>query len=264
MYPKPGSVFENGGIASLAILLFATTVDCITPLSSGLASTGKCKPVTWEDSTTPGRPAATISRPRACTTHTTIHGIRGADTKPGEINCRYTSDTNENVGPETCQELATRYGITLDKFFLLNPSLDRDCGNILPCASYCTRGFVEPKRAWDGICGPSRPGVTCVGTNGQCCNSETWRCGQRDIDCAPGTCWEGICWGHKVYTTDGTCGYANGNRKCAGKQGTCCSIYGRCGRYEDFCGAGVCQSGDCESSQPHMDVFLMNEQICRI
>lgn len=140
MIPKLSNIFENGGIASLAILLFATTVNGITSLSSGLASTGKCKPVTWEDSTTPGRPAATISRPRACTTHTTIHGIRGAETKPGEINCRYTSETNEEVGPETCQKLAARYGITLDKFFLLNPSLNRDCGNIRPCASYCTAG----------------------------------------------------------------------------------------------------------------------------
>ncbi|OHE93418.1 hypothetical protein CORC01_11283 [Colletotrichum orchidophilum] len=82
-------------------------------------------------------------------------------------------------------------------------------------------------------------------------------------NCAPGTCWEGVCWGHKVYTTDGTCGYANGNRKCAGKQGTCCSIYGRCGRYADFCGAGICQSGECESLQPHLDVFLLNRQMCR-
>ncbi|KAK1852034.1 hypothetical protein CCHR01_05370 [Colletotrichum chrysophilum] len=93
---------------------------------------------------------------------------------------------------------------------------------------------------------------------------EMWRERVSDsIDCAPGTCWEGICWGHKVYTTDGTCGYANGNRKCAGKQGTCCSIYGRCGRDDDFCGAGICQSGDCESQQPHLDVFLMSSQVCK-
>ncbi|KAF0316728.1 hypothetical protein GQ607_016070 [Colletotrichum asianum] len=98
-------------------------------------------------------------------------------------------------------------------------------------------------------------------------NAATRRLGdvarESDIDCAPGTCWEGICWGHKVYTTDGTCGYANGNRKCAGKQGTYCSIYGRCGRYDDFCGAGICQSGDCESQQPHLDVFLMSSQVCK-
>ncbi|CAI0649857.1 unnamed protein product [Colletotrichum noveboracense] len=257
MYPKVGPVLLCIGTI---VTFIATLVHGITPIPSLLASTGTCKPHTWANPTTPGQPAVTVSRP--CPTHTTIHDIRGGDTQPGEINCRSLGDSYENVGPETCQELADDFGISLEKFLFLNPSLDRDCKHILPCATYCTAGFIEPERAWDGICGPSRPGVTCVGTDGQCCNSETWRCGERDIDCAPGTCWEGICWGHKVYTTDGTCGYANGNRKCAGKQGTCCSIYGRCGRYDDFCGAGICQSGDCESEQPHLDVFLMSSHVC--
>lgn len=135
IYLKVGSVFLSAG----TVVTFITTlVHGITPIPSLLASTGKCKPHTWANPTTPGQPAVTFSRP--CPTHTMIHGIRGGDTQPGEINCRYESDTEEEVGPETCQEIADHYQISLEKFLFLNPSMDRDCRNILPCATYCTDG----------------------------------------------------------------------------------------------------------------------------
>jgi hypothetical protein len=60
-----------------------------------------------------------------------------------------------------------------------------------------------------------------------------------------GVCYEGLCPGHKVYTTDGNCGYAYDFSSCAGKWGDCCNLEGRCGTGEDFCGKGKCQLGNC-------------------
>jgi hypothetical protein len=51
--------------------------------------------------------------------------------------------------------------------------------------------------------------------------------------------------GDKAWSTDGTCGYQPGNRRCAGKWGDCCSKEGRCGTGENFCATGQCQSGNC-------------------
>ncbi|KAL6858211.1 hypothetical protein ACO1O0_005667 [Amphichorda felina] len=64
-------------------------------------------------------------------------------------------------------------------------------------------------------------------------------------DCTDGTCYEGACPGHKTYTTDGTCGYQNANRLCAGIWGDCCSFDGECGSGPDYCSQGKCQSGNC-------------------
>lgn len=64
-------------------------------------------------------------------------------------------------------------------------------------------------------------------------------------DCAPGTCYEGICFGDKIYSTDGTCGPDYGDRLCAGKWGDCCNQDGACGTGDDFCGPSVCFSGKC-------------------
>lgn len=37
---------------------------------------------------------------------------------------------------------------------------------------------IEPLRAENGRCGPPHKNATCVGSDmGQCCNSETWTCG---------------------------------------------------------------------------------------
>ena len=65
-------------------------------------------------------------------------------------------------------------------------------------------------------------------------------------DCEDGTCYEGLCAGDRVYSTDGTCGYDYGDRLCAGKWGDCCNRHGRCGTGDSFCGESVCQSGNCD------------------
>lgn len=124
---------------------------------------------------------------------------------------------------------------------------------------------IEPLRATDGLCGPKHNNATCLGTDKQCCNANTFTCGSTEYvylrlyiidgccslivpssaDCAPGTCFEGACDGDTVYSTDGTCGVAHGGRLCAGKWGICCNMSGACGNGTAFCGVGSCQSGNC-------------------
>jgi hypothetical protein len=85
-----------------------------------------------------------------------------------------------------------------------------------------------------------------VGTDKQCCNAQTWTCGDSEEDCAPGTCYEGVCQGDLIYSTDGTCGQDHGLRLCAGRWGNCCSIDGRCGTGPEYCGLFRCTDGDCD------------------
>ncbi|KAK3903196.1 hypothetical protein C8A05DRAFT_14823, partial [Staphylotrichum tortipilum] len=121
-----------------------------------------------------------------------------------------------------------------------------DCSNLEPNTKYCVIGFVEPLRSTDGFCGPQHNNATCLGTEAQCCNAETWTCGNTEEDCANGTCYEGDCFGDKEYSTDGTCGWQHGRRKCAGKWGDCCHHDGTCGTGTAFCAKGNCQSGNCD------------------
>ncbi|KAK5659439.1 hypothetical protein OQA88_640 [Cercophora sp. LCS_1] len=164
----------------------------------------------------------------------------------GEVNCRYWTTTPAEVNYYTCSQMSQRYGISNDVLFSLNPSLSQDCSNVQAETDYCVRGFIEPVRAFDGLCGPPNNGATCLGTEMQCCNSETWTCGNSTADCAPGTCYEGACEGDIIYSTDGTCGQAYGSRSCAGRWGTCCSVDGQCGTGDAYCGLFTCQEGDCD------------------
>ncbi|OTA97428.1 carbohydrate-binding module family 18 protein [Hypoxylon sp. CO27-5] len=213
-----------------------------------------CKPSTWTAATlrtgaTPSIVANTTIKSWIRFKSASVAAI--GSVKPGEVNCRYWGGTYEDVNYYTCTQLANKYDITIEKFFILNPDLDPDCGNIQPNTDYCVDGFIEPVRATDGRCGPPNNNATCRGyRSGQCCNAETWTCGNSTTDCARGTCYEGICAGDRVYSTDGTCGYANRNRLCAGKWGDCCNLDGVCGTGADFCGEGVCQSGNCIRTSP--------------
>ena len=105
---------------------------------------------------------------------------------------------------------------------------------------------VEPLRAFDGKCGRPNNNATCVGTDKQCCNAQTWTCGDSEADCAPGTCYEGVCAGDLIYSTDGTCGQDHGLRSCTGRWGNCCSYAGQCGTGPAYCGLFNCQEGDCD------------------
>ncbi|KAI1371647.1 carbohydrate-binding module family 50 [Hypoxylon crocopeplum] len=209
-----------------------------------------CQPSTWTVDARPAAPTPFIASNATIRLKSASVALIGA-VEPGEINCRYRGSTYEDVNYYTCTQLAERYEITIEKFFMLNPDLDPDCGNIQPNTDYCVDGFIEPVRATDGHCGPPNNNATCLGNqSGQCCNAETWTCGNSTADCAPGTCYEGACVGDNIYSTDGTCGYAYGNRLCIGKWGDCCSLDGACGTGVDFCGEDVCQSGNC--TRPNM------------
>ncbi|KAH7407055.1 hypothetical protein DE146DRAFT_607491 [Phaeosphaeria sp. MPI-PUGE-AT-0046c] len=125
---------------------------------------------------------------------------------PGEINCRYSAISSANVNYYTCTELAEWYYITVEDFFKLNPTIDKACSNIKPNTEYCVEGY----------------------------------------SCLPGTCYSGACLGFpSEYSMDGNCGKQNKGLRCGGKWGSCCSVAGKCGTGEAFCGVNQCQSGNC-------------------
>lgn len=88
--------------------------------------------------------------------------------------------------------------------------------------------------------------ILCETHKGICANDADSR--RFREDCAPGTCYEGTCLGDDIYSTDNTCGYEHGHRRCAGKWGDCCGIQGRCGTGSAFCSKQVCLSGNCAKS----------------
>jgi hypothetical protein len=63
-----------------------------------------------------------------------------AEPAPGDIVCRLNGTTSANVNYYTCTELANRFGITIETFFILNPSVDKDCETIKPKTKYCVAG----------------------------------------------------------------------------------------------------------------------------
>ncbi|KAI1810627.1 hypothetical protein GGS20DRAFT_579729 [Poronia punctata] len=133
--------------------------------------------------------------------------VNAGDVAPGEVNCRYTTNTADvDINYYTCTALATKYDISVETFFMLNPTVKPDCSNIQADTDYCVSGFVEPVRASGGLCGPPNKNATCLGTDFQCCNANTFTCGNSTADCAPGTCYEGACPGDPIFTTDGKCG----------------------------------------------------------
>lgn len=168
---------------SFALLLFS-------PLSVALED--DCPPATWtkEGLAQPAEAAPTIEYKLSAS----VAKIGNVST--GEVNCRYWGTTYEDVNCYTCCKLASFYGITVDKFFILNPDVDPDCGNIQQYTKYCVAGcryneeftccrklmdivyaVIEPLRATDGLCGPPNNNATCLGMVAQCCNAETWTCG---------------------------------------------------------------------------------------
>ncbi|PKS06189.1 hypothetical protein jhhlp_007506 [Lomentospora prolificans] len=172
----------------------------------------------------------------------------------GEINCLDFDFVYADAHPRKCHALAFDNNISIEQFLALNPILAGTCWNLRPWHVYCTQGFVEPLRAYDGRCGPPHNNATCLGSGrGECCNAETWTCGDSAIwsliseDCAPGTCYEGNCPGHMVYTTDGKCSPdPRVAGACAGKWGQCCNLEGKCGTGEGYCDDKHCWTGECD------------------
>ncbi|KAF2276515.1 uncharacterized protein EI97DRAFT_377374 [Westerdykella ornata] len=106
---------------------------------------------------------------------------------PGEVVCRYNATTGPEVNYYTCTLLSLKYQLTVDKFFELNPSVDRDCEGIKPNTDYCVRGWIQQPISQDGLCGPLHGNTTCLDTVKPCCNSETWKCGDTLYGARPGS-----------------------------------------------------------------------------
>ncbi|EPE32552.1 Plant lectins/antimicrobial peptide [Glarea lozoyensis ATCC 20868] len=164
------------------------------------------------------------------------------------FQCRYNGTTPATVNYYTCTEIANKYDIKLASLFELNPSLKPDCSNIAPNTNYCVAGGVALVLSKDGFCGPQHANTTCKDySGGQCCNSQTWKCGDATADCQAGTCFEGSCVGFpSTYSLDGNCGTTHGNLLCGGTWGDCCNKAGKCGKGSGFCDKSSCQSGLCE------------------
>lgn len=117
-----------------------TTLFFLISLSHATTTgTGECKPHTWSDEGVSGATAA-VAKPYTPKTTPAVPRIDGANIQPGQINCRYWGQTHEDVDSNSCLNLAKYYGIKIEKFFMLNPILDPDCGNIRPDTEYCTAG----------------------------------------------------------------------------------------------------------------------------
>ncbi len=70
----------------------------------------------------------------------------------GEVNCRFSATTGNDVNYYTCTELATKYGATIDLFFILNPTLEPDCSNIQPNTPYYFAGCEFPNTSMAEVC----------------------------------------------------------------------------------------------------------------
>lgn len=62
----------------------------------------------------------------------------------GDIVCRYTATSPDVVNYYTCTQLALQYERTVEDFFFLNPTMDRDCATMKPNTEYCVRGCKVP------------------------------------------------------------------------------------------------------------------------
>ena len=66
--------------------------------------------------------------------------------KPGDVNCREGFSAHDPVTPDSCASLARFGGISLKKFFILNPTLKEDCSNIIADTQYCIGGCRWKKK----------------------------------------------------------------------------------------------------------------------
>jgi hypothetical protein len=124
-------------------LSFAFTVALILLCIASFPATAvadECQPYTWEpmnkrravsadpSSTKPPSPTFTFAVPKI------------SKHKPGDLNCRNWGKTYKTVNYYSCKKLALQFGIDVEEFFKLNPTLDPDCENITPYTMYCVAG----------------------------------------------------------------------------------------------------------------------------
>lgn len=152
----------------------------------------------------------------------------------------------EVVSGDTCSTVALRAGINFTQLQEYNTYLSDDCTNLWLNYDVCVAPVTPSTLSTDGTCGP---GVSCTNTTfGSCCSTSGY-CGSTSDYCGAGNCQSGDCGaGNTLATTNGTCGADYGGLLCTNPDfGPCCSIYGYCGTGDDFCGAGSCYSGSCDT-----------------
>jgi hypothetical protein len=159
---------------SLALVLLAET-------RAALAA-DECQPITWANPpeardvyNNPNMYAAATPAP-----HPVVEARQASTPSPlpvGAINCRAWDSTYDDASYYTCKWLADSWSISVDWFFRINPTLNRDCSNIQKNTRYCVQAYLEPLRSTNGRCGPQFNNATCSGTAKQCCNAQTWTCG---------------------------------------------------------------------------------------
>jgi hypothetical protein len=120
----------------LSLLVFVCHILSLTAATT----TGECKPATWSKSSIQGsKPTPDVMRIKNKKSSVSVANL--GEAKPGEINCRYPGGTSANVDSDTCAQLVKKYQMSsLEVFFMLNPDVDSDCGNIEPYTDYCVHG----------------------------------------------------------------------------------------------------------------------------
>lgn len=195
------------------MILFAIVIPSfvlsLTVASEDVIDKNDCQPVTWPNGQYSKRDSLEedssqqqndVQKSVSSAIFHLGHITSTGNVSVGEINCRYSAATGSDVNYYSCTELATQFDISNDVFFLLNPTLYLNCSNVQPYTEYCVSGcefppkapgillliemltrittsVIEPLRATDGKCGPLNRNATCLGTDNQCCNAETWTCG---------------------------------------------------------------------------------------
>lgn len=104
-----------------------------------LCAADDCVPWTWTWDNV--REAAATDAPKPFQrAKITPYANKDDDPQPGDINCRSYGRVYDNVGYWSCNQLAQTYGITIEKFWMLNPELAPDCEGIQPNTEYCVDG----------------------------------------------------------------------------------------------------------------------------
>lgn len=99
-----------------------------------------CQPATWTEPGVARRAEATPTRSfKASRSVANVGSVQ-----PGQINCRLWEATYDDVNYYTCTALADKFSITVDEFFMFNPEIDPDCGNIEPYTKYCVAACETP------------------------------------------------------------------------------------------------------------------------
>jgi len=126
--PTEVGIFAAAASSSSTSTLKSSSSSISTSTSKSSSSSSSTKGTTTSTSTTSTMPEVTRAPDR------------DSPVKPGEINCRNWGETYDGVGYWSCNQLAQDYGITIEKFWELNPKLAPDCEGVKEYTQYCVAG----------------------------------------------------------------------------------------------------------------------------